>query len=455
MADSETDVPIPPPLPTDPEDVSWALSTAEAMWSRGDMGEALKWLRRAAEAASEAEADERALALAKAAANLSNRVGRRSAPSMPAQGGSSAAALLEATPAAAAANPGNAPQPPEPYHRRIGSSLPPQGTGAPRSAPPTAVRPSSPVHTAVTAPQASPPSQSPGSSAPHSSPPGSGSPTPRPPVPSNRAPAPGMPSPPSSPPISHKPISSHAVPVPRSALDSGRFEAQPESDPFARRSDSRMRVATQPDPSEARIPAAAQAPTFDDDTSDHTPIPAVLPTDEESWAPSPPSSAPPPPSSSASSASIGLRPVGDNTAQMPALTELNAIEVLRGRRPLKALSSASDWDAVPTKTLSGSDLSDLSAFQPSRTTIEEVSPPSSPKAPSAPPRSERGSEERRPALATSQAVRVILWKDANGVHVAPHGTLVSAITVDAMVVALDPSADIRAWLDPSHRKNNP
>jgi hypothetical protein len=147
--------------------------------------------------------------------------------------------------------------------------------------------------------------------------------------------------------------------------------------------------------------------------------------------------------------------VGDNTAQMPALTELNAIEVLRGRRPLKALSSASDWDAVPTKTLSGSDLSDLSAFQPSRTTIEEVSPPSSPKAPSAPPRSERGSEERRPALATSQAVRVILWKDANGVHVAPHGTLVSAITVDAMVVALDPSADIRAWLDPSHRKNNP
>jgi len=46
----------------------------------------------------------------------------------------------------------------------------------------------------------------------------------------------------------------------------------------------------------------------------------------------------------------------------------------------------------------------------------------------------------------SQAVRVIVWRAADGVHVAPHGTTVSAISVDAMLVALDPNADLYAWL---------
>ena len=46
----------------------------------------------------------------------------------------------------------------------------------------------------------------------------------------------------------------------------------------------------------------------------------------------------------------------------------------------------------------------------------------------------------------SQAVRVVVWRAPDGVHVAPHGTMVSAISVDAMLVALDPSADLSAWL---------
>lgn len=152
--------------------------------------------------------------------------------------------------------------------------------------------------------------------------------------------------------------------------------------------------------------------------------------------------------------------MGESTAQMPALTELNAIEVLRGRRPLKALaSSASDWDAVPTKTLSGADLMpELNQVRIPTVISSAEAPTSEREKPSQPPASGRGErvergEERRAPLATSQAVRVVLWKDANGVHVAPQGTLVSAITVDVMVVALDPSADIRAWLDPSHRKS--
>lgn len=51
-----------------------------------------------------------------------------------------------------------------------------------------------------------------------------------------------------------------------------------------------------------------------------------------------------------------------------------------------------------------------------------------------------------PGLKTSQAVRVVLWRDGNGVHIAPHGTVVSAITIDAMVVAIHPDADLASWL---------
>jgi hypothetical protein len=49
-------------------------------------------------------------------------------------------------------------------------------------------------------------------------------------------------------------------------------------------------------------------------------------------------------------------------------------------------------------------------------------------------------------LRASQAVRVVVWRTPDGVRVAPHGTHVAAITVDAVLVALEPSADLAAWL---------
>src|SRR5215472_19246630 len=61
---------IPPALDTDAEDVAWALQTAEALWKRNERGDALVWLRRAAQAAGEANDDDRALALARGAAEL-------------------------------------------------------------------------------------------------------------------------------------------------------------------------------------------------------------------------------------------------------------------------------------------------------------------------------------------------------------------------------------------------
>src|SRR5215813_13632337 len=72
--------PIPAPNQDDDEDVHWALSTAGALWARGERAEALKWLRRAAEQASDVNADVRALELFKAAADVASKVGTASAP---------------------------------------------------------------------------------------------------------------------------------------------------------------------------------------------------------------------------------------------------------------------------------------------------------------------------------------------------------------------------------------
>ena len=61
---------IPKASATDTEDVVWALQTSEALWKRGEYTDSITWLRRAAQAAGEAEDDERALALAHYAAEL-------------------------------------------------------------------------------------------------------------------------------------------------------------------------------------------------------------------------------------------------------------------------------------------------------------------------------------------------------------------------------------------------
>ena len=63
---------IPRALTTDAEDVVWALQTAEALWKRSERADALLWLRRAAQAAGDAEDDDRALTLASSAAELAD-----------------------------------------------------------------------------------------------------------------------------------------------------------------------------------------------------------------------------------------------------------------------------------------------------------------------------------------------------------------------------------------------
>lgn len=61
---------FPTPSPEDSDDVELALETAGALWNKGDRPEALRWVRRAAEAAEQAGDDRRALELARRAAEL-------------------------------------------------------------------------------------------------------------------------------------------------------------------------------------------------------------------------------------------------------------------------------------------------------------------------------------------------------------------------------------------------
>ena len=67
---------IPPAAGTDAEDVVWALQTADALWRRRERIDAIVWLRRAAQAAGEAEDDDRALQLARDAAELAEWIAR-------------------------------------------------------------------------------------------------------------------------------------------------------------------------------------------------------------------------------------------------------------------------------------------------------------------------------------------------------------------------------------------
>ncbi len=49
-------------------------------------------------------------------------------------------------------------------------------------------------------------------------------------------------------------------------------------------------------------------------------------------------------------------------------------------------------------------------------------------------------------LQVSQAVRVVVWRATDGVHVAPKGARVGALTVEAILVAIDGTTDLGAWL---------
>src|SRR5882762_10177810 len=71
---------VPPSDDSDTEGVSLALATAHALEAQGDLREAARWLRRAAEEAEKEGNDSRVVTLARAAADLMSRIDSRPAP---------------------------------------------------------------------------------------------------------------------------------------------------------------------------------------------------------------------------------------------------------------------------------------------------------------------------------------------------------------------------------------
>lgn len=322
---------VPPAKDTDVEDVSWALSTAEAMWARGDHADGIKWVRKAAEAASEAEDDARALELAKAAADLAGLIARRSK-------------VDDAAPAPAP------PPPPE---------------SAPRVSP-----------TSITKIVATPS---------------------RPPIalPSKSQPPRAM--------------------APRPLASGGKPQA-----PKARRDDTVSGVADTAPRAAVDAETALAATMENPKQQEHDSLGQTVVANVKDIV-----------------AAQARREAEENDARES------------GEQSVQN-KSADEWDRSPTANAHGND-----PALPSQDRMTTVG--AAPGHASVPQR-ERLSVPRTPSIVphdseiqTSQAVRVVVWRDASGVHVAPAGTVVSAITVDAVLVALHPDTDLTAWLSQRDR----
>ena len=68
---------VPEAVTGDPSDVAVALEVAGALWEKGDREEAIRWLKRAVEAAGHAGDTARAAGLAQAAGHIEAALGRR------------------------------------------------------------------------------------------------------------------------------------------------------------------------------------------------------------------------------------------------------------------------------------------------------------------------------------------------------------------------------------------
>lgn len=340
--------PIPQVQADDHEDVSWALSTAEATWNRGDRADALKWLRRAAEAASEAEADDRALELAKAAAEIATNLeeARDAAPiSIP-------ISMSTAVP------PGSAPAPAMP------GSLQKNTTPA-------------------FVPQR-PPSKTSAN---------------KPPLPKSANKKPQKPKAPTA----AQSGQNKAVPrPPASGPSAPRAPAKLILAPPSETSGPDVNARGGPD-STGQLPPAAPSANQLSDTDDtmFRARPAQNKVDIEEHGPATP------------------RSKRDT------------------RNPTAPVESSDDIEAWPTQSMSGGELPSYDGGEQTRIGTPAYREPEDPSVRQ--PIALRG-------IRTSQAVRVVVWRGPDGVHVAPHGTTVTAISVDAMLVALDPSADLSAWL---------
>ncbi|MFO0739297.1 MAG: hypothetical protein U0270_25600 [Labilithrix sp.] len=378
---------VPEPKPEDPEDVSWALSTAEAMWARGDHSEGVKWVRRAAEAAADAENDARFMELSKAAADLAQLLTKR---------GQSRASIHIDDSELADDEPAPPPPPPAPK--------PSQRPPPPKAAPAAPKAAAASVTKQVTTPSR-PPAPLPSSAS-------------RPPPAMTTKPA-----------TTGKPLGTNtkSVPPPKPAA--------PKPEPF----DDKKKSARK---SKVNLEAEARAAIAAPDTS-------------------------PDPVGDTSETPMMRRSRPELGSNDPTFVG-NVNDIIK-KKAAAALAGGGDedkttdeWDAMATQNLTGDELNNLPFPPPSgdgrktavalatpdfKSTVQAFPKPQKSPAAAAPANTSRNAvEPHDPGVVTTQAVRVVLWRDGNGVHVAPAGTVVSAITVDAVLVALDSNADLTAWL---------
>ncbi|WP_394849366.1 hypothetical protein LZC95_18210 [Pendulispora brunnea] len=551
--------PIPAPLADDHEDVSWALSTAKTTWDRGEHTDALKWLRRAAEAASEAEADDRALALAKAAADLTTRIDElgweigssvRPPPTPQGGGGTFPKATVRLSPLVPPAPPPSQQPvrpavplpPPAPSPRALRPSAPQERSPAPPTASSGSTRTSTPSGASPAPPKTlpTPPRSATGAAllnnaAGKSARPkhpslgllgprpriSDATPPPLPPrasqsprVPSKPPPAPARaPTPPPPPPRVEAPAvieaisSKNLVSVSAIPGSSPRQESLPDR-PSSGTTSTTQPISAEPFPLASKHDTPAAPPPQMDASSevsqvivsqnlagregqrttrpagawDDSSTSSISSQEDVSFAstqvyPSGPESI--------TFVAPGARPdtsqvMETPTAAPPAVesdshltsppASSQAIEnILRNTN----FGSPEDIESWPTEAVAGNELPNFSFDDATKTRIgtpaysEEVlaaSPDETVAAADTQPRGSRPNLEQEPRASRpsytnesriaargpvqkpSQAVRVVVWRDPDGVHVAPHGTTVTAISVDALLVALDPSADLFAWL---------
>ena len=106
-------------------------------------------------------------------------------------------------------------------------------------------------------------------------------------------------------------------------------------------------------------------------------------------------------------------------------------------KPPTAAVTANEADAWPTESMGASDIESLhEVYGTERTRIGSMP--------------YKVEEPAAPAFRASQAVRVVVWRDGGGeLRIAPFGTNVSAVTIEALLVAPGPDVDLLAWLSPA------
>lgn len=420
MSDDLLGIPqVPDAKPDDPEDVSWALSTAEAMWARGDHSEGIKWVRRAAEAASEAEQDVRAVELAKAAADLQGMITRMSITDKGSERNLKAAS--------------SSPKPPPPVPRS--ANPPPNAPNAsgPVSAPTATSRSIPPISRGApsTKQSGAPPPKTSGRSVP---------PIPLP----SKASSPPPPGSASKPP---EPTSAKAAPRPLASSNKTQSPAAGKAASASKASADKKGRRRSRENLEDEARAAGVL-----DTAPNT---ALTPSDTDEIA--------------ALSQSSGLSDLSGPSSDdaIPLSGKKNVpfdqdATMIGSRETIERSQkrSVDEWDKSPTQNIPGDGPMDEgdrkttvggppSGVVAPSVTQQRAAPPSMP--PRAAPRASPSIVPHDDSIKTSQAIRVVVWRDANGVHVAPEGTVVSAIKIDAMLVALEPTADLTAWLSRKER----